>query len=64
MSYTRIKYLRKQKKWSLRKLGLESKVSFAYIRELEEGKKTRPSLDIIERIANALEVTIFDLREN
>ncbi len=64
MSYTRIKYLRKQKNWSLRKLGLESGVSFVYIRELEAGKKKRPSLDVIERIANALGATIFDLREN
>ena len=61
MQYQKIKELRMQKKWSLRRLAAESGVSFMYIRELEEGKKTKPSVDVILKLAQALGVTLNDL---
>lgn len=56
----RIKYLRTQRKWSQEDLSLESNVNKNYISDLENGRRN-PSLDIIERIADALSITLEEL---
>lgn len=57
----KIKKYRKDKKISQRELAKVSKVSFAYIQQLEKGIKDNPSIEILNKIATALEITINDL---
>lgn len=56
----RIKYLRTQRKWSQEDLSLESNVNKNYISDLENGRRN-PSLDVLERIADALSITLEEL---
>lgn len=56
----RIKYLRTQRKWSQEDLSLEANVNKNYISDLENGRRN-PSLDILERIADALSITLEEL---
>ena len=53
----RIRYLRKQKKWSQLDLALESEVNKNYISDLERGCRN-PSILVLERIAKALDVSL------
>lgn len=56
----RIRYLRKEKGWSQEDLALEANVNKNYICDLENGRRN-PSLDILERIASALKITLSEL---
>ena len=56
----RIKYLRKERKWSQEDLALEANVNKNYISDLENGRRN-PSLDILERIADAFGITLEQL---
>lgn len=53
----RIAYLRSKKGWSQLDLSLESEVNKNYICDLENGRRN-PSLEILERIANAFGITL------
>ncbi len=53
----RIKFLRKEKGWSQEDLALEANVNRNYICDLENGRRN-PSLDILERISNALNISL------
>ncbi len=57
-----VKYLRKQLGWSQELLAEKTGVSSPYITQIENGKRT-PSLDIVEKLANALGIeykTLFE----
>ena len=56
-----LRKLREVKGWSIPKLAEESKVSKGYIWELEQGQADRPSLEVVQKLARALGVTIADL---
>ena len=56
----RIAHLRKLKGWSQLDLSLESDVNKNYICDLEKGRRN-PSLEILERIADALNITLEEL---
>ncbi len=56
----RIAFLRKQKGWSQLTLSIESGVNRNYICDLENGRRN-PTLDILERIANALSISLSEL---
>jgi transcriptional regulator with XRE-family HTH domain len=56
----RIKYLRGQKKMSQLDLSIVSNVNKNYICDLENGRRN-PSLEILERIADALSITLEEL---
>ena len=56
----RIRYLRVQKKQSQEKLGEMSQISGKYIGEIERGRANL-TIDIAEKISNALEVEMIDL---
>ena len=56
----RIKYLRGQKKMSQLDLSIVSNVNKNYICDLENGRRN-PSLEILERIADALGITLEEL---
>lgn len=56
----RITYLRGKKGWSQLDLSLESGVNRNYISDLENGRRN-PSLDILEKIADAFGITLEEL---
>ena len=56
----RIKYLRKRLKWSQEDLALNSNINKNYISDLENGRRN-PSLDILERIAIAFNISLEEL---
>lgn len=57
LDFSKLKQLRAQKGWSLRKLAAESEVSASYISMVERGMVT-PTLPRIMRICEALGVTL------
>lgn len=56
----RLKEIRLERGWSQARLAEISGVSQAYISELEAGEK-QPTLPIINKLAKALKVTVFEL---
>ena len=56
----RIRYLRKQKKWSQLDLALESEVNRNYISDLEKGRRN-PSVAVLNRIVIALNINLETL---
>ena len=55
--------LRAQKKLTQSQLALKVGVSIGYISHLETGKRVNPSMSVMMRIADALNVTVTDLLE-
>ena len=53
----RITYLRKNKGWSQEDLALEANINKNYISDLERGRRN-PSLEILERLADAFGITL------
>ncbi len=56
----RVRYLREQKKMTLEDLAFESNVNKNYLSDLERGNRN-PTVKILTRIAEALEVTLEEL---
>ena len=56
----RIRYLRMQKHWSQEDLALEAGVNKNYLSDLERGMRN-PTLKIMDKLANALEITLEEL---
>ena len=56
----RIKFLRKQRKWSQEDLAFNANVNKNYICDLENGRRN-PSLEILERIAVGLGISLEEL---
>ena len=56
----RIKYLRSLKKWSQEDLALEAGINKNYLSDLERGSRN-PTVKVMEKIANALGITISEL---
>ena len=56
----RIRYLREQKKMTLEDLSFESNVNKNYLSDLERGNRN-PTVKILARIAEALELTLEEL---
>lgn len=56
----RIKFLRKQRKWSQEDLALESNINKNYICDLENGRRN-PSLDVLERLCYAFQISLAEL---
>ena len=57
----RLRRLRKAKGWRQTDLAQKARVTQALISQLETGKKTRPSVIPLLRIANALGVSVEEL---
>ncbi|MFC4320734.1 helix-turn-helix domain-containing protein [Litchfieldia salsa] len=58
MNGTVIREIREDKGISLNKLSRLSGVSKSYISFIERGKQTNPSISVLERIAEALEIKV------
>ena len=56
----RVRYLREQKKMTLEDLAFESNMNKNYLSDLERGNRN-PTVKILTRIAEALEVTLEEL---
>lgn len=56
----RIKFLRNERGWSQEDLALEANINKNYLSDLENGRRN-PSLDILERIANAFGMSLSEL---
>jgi transcriptional regulator with XRE-family HTH domain len=56
----KVKYLRIEKGWSQEKLALTADLDRTYIPSIEAGKRN-VSITVIEKIAMALDVEIFEL---
>ncbi len=56
----RIRAIRKAKGWTQEELGSKADVSYKFVGEIERGQQN-PSFDTLVKIADALEVELFDL---
>ena len=56
----RVKYLRKKLRWSQEDLALNANINKNYICDLENGRRN-PSLEILERLAVAFNITLEEL---
>lgn len=56
-----IRAIRKQKNLSQQQLAEKASITQAYLSLLENGKKTNPSLEVLQQIAEALEVEVSAL---
>lgn len=52
-----VRLARTQKGWTQEQLAFEADVKRSYISEIESGKRN-PSLDVVEKIAKALDVKL------
>ena len=56
----RIRFLRQQRRWSQEDLAFNANINKNYISDLENGRRN-PSLDILERIAVAFNISLAEL---
>lgn len=59
-----LKTIRKKQKISQKTLAKNSGVSYSMVSKLESGEQKNPSLDTLEKIATALNVTVSQLTED
>ncbi|MFT8322218.1 MAG: helix-turn-helix transcriptional regulator [Bacillus sp. (in: firmicutes)] len=57
----RIRYLRKEKGYSMSRLAKEAGVSKTYLSNLENGFQNNPSIDFLKRVGNILGTSINEL---
>ena len=61
MYYNRLKEIRLEKGMTLQQLAEKANISAGYLCHLERGTRTNPSIDVMEKIAKALDKTIFEI---
>ena len=61
MYYNKLKKIRKEKGMTLEELSELCGVSAGYLCHLENGSRAHPSIEVMEKIANALNKTIFKI---
>lgn len=57
----KIRAIRLEKQLTQKQLACFAGISQSYLNELEKGKKTNPSIVMLDKIAGGLEVGIFDI---
>jgi len=57
----KLKEIRKEKGMTLEELSEECGVSAGYLCHLENGSRAHPSIEVMEKIAKALNKTIFEI---
>ena len=60
----KLKTLRRRKKLTQKQLAEKAGLSQSYINELERGKKKNPSVVVLDKLANVLEVSVMELLKN
>ncbi len=61
MYCSKLKAIRNQKGITLEKLAELTDISVGYLCHLENGTRKNPSIDVMEKIAKALNTTIFEI---
>ena len=61
MYFNKLKRFRQDKGMTLENLAKKAGVSAGYICHLENGSRNHPSIEIMEKIAKALDKTIFEI---
>lgn len=61
MYFNKLKKIRKEKGMTLQKLSNITGISAGYLCHLENGSRTHPSIEIMEKIAKAMNKTIFEI---
>jgi len=61
MYYSKLKKLRKENGMTLEKLAELSNISAGYLCHLENGGRKNPSIEVMEKIAKALNTNIFEI---
>ena len=61
MYYNKLKSIRKEKGMTLEELSELCGVSAGYLCHLENGSRNHPSIEVMEKIAKALNNTIFEI---
>lgn len=56
----RIRFLRTKSKLTIEELSLKANVNTSYLSDLERGRRN-PTIKVLSRIAEALEITLSDL---
>lgn len=59
-----IKSIRMEKKLGINETARKAGISPSYLSDIEKGNKTNPSTEVLEKIANALEVDVKDFFNN
>jgi transcriptional regulator with XRE-family HTH domain len=60
----KLRELRTKRKWTLNELSKRSGLSISHISSLERGTRTKPSMDVVRKLANALQVPVHHLHDN
>jgi XRE family transcriptional regulator, master regulator for biofilm formation len=60
---TVLKRMREEKGWTQRDLAKQAKVTPGYVAQLEMGIRKNPSLEMLKRLAKALDVPVTALLE-
>lgn len=55
--------IRKQRGWTLADLSKRSGLSISHISSLERGTRSKPSMEVVTRLANSLQIPVFALVE-
>ena len=61
MYFNKLKNVRLEKGMTLQQLAEKADVSAGYLCHLENGSRVNPSIDVMEKIAKALDKTIFEI---
>ncbi len=61
MYINKIKKIRKEKGITLEELSRRSGISTGYLCHLENGTRSNPSIDVMEKIAKTLNKTVFEV---
>ncbi|MGZ4031448.1 MAG: helix-turn-helix domain-containing protein [Tumebacillaceae bacterium] len=59
----KLREMRLNKKWTLNELSMRSGLSISHISSLERGTRTKPSMVVVRKLANALEVPVHHLHD-
>lgn len=61
MYYNKLKSIRIEKKITLEEFAKKCGISAGYLCHLENGSRKHPSIEVMEKIAKALNKTIFEI---
>lgn len=61
MYQNRMKQIRKEKGITLTSLSIKTGISIGYLSHLENGTRKNPSIEIMDKVANALEKSVSDV---
>ncbi len=61
MYQNRMKQIRKEKGITLTSLSIKTGISIGYLSHLENGTRKNPSIEIMDKLANALEKSVSDV---